>query len=95
MNTKEQLAALQDRVEQALLQVMLAGEQVSLDAGELQQLTKGERGSTSRHQEATHYLVDKDRIDALNQALADYKRINQEFLSGELEEDATPSTPEM
>ena len=74
---------MSDNLQQTMLQVVLAAQEVSKDARALM------------HQEVTHYLVGKDIIDQLNQALLSYRKANEDYLVDVAEISATPSTPEM
>lgn len=71
---------LENTREQALLQVAMAANEVSLDAGDIM------------HQGATHYLVDKDVMDELTKTLRHYRGANEDYISAIDGTDATPST---
>ncbi len=77
------LSVLEDQREQTLLQVMLSAKVVVDDAGQFM------------HQEATHYLVDKEYIDQLREALLAYTNANETYIGTVDGIEATPSTPEM
>ncbi len=77
------LTTLEDQREQTLLQVMLSAKEVCDDAGQFM------------HQEATHYLVDKEYIDRLREALLAYTNANETYIGTVDGIEATPSTPEM
>lgn len=77
------LSVLEDQREQTLLQVMLSAKEVCDDAGQFM------------HQEATHYLVDKEYIDRLREALLAYTNANETYIGTVDGIEATPSTPEM
>lgn len=77
------MTELEDKREQSLLQVMLLAKEVCDDAGQFM------------HQEATHYLVDKEYIDRLREALLSYTNANETYLGVVDGIEATPSTPEM
>lgn len=79
IRTKE----LEDRREQAILQVLLTAQGVSSNAGEV------------AHQEISHYLVDKEFIDRLREAISAYTDANEAYIANVDGIDATPSTPEM
>lgn len=74
---------LEDTREQTLLQVAMAAEEVAKDSDNIM------------HQEATHYLVEKDVMDALKYALDRYKKANEDYIGTVDGIDATPSTPEL
>lgn len=83
LRSLEKEVQLSNRVQDTLLQVMLASKAVCDDAGQFM------------HHEATHYLVDKEYIDRLNEALLAYTNANQTYLGVVDDIEATPSTPEM
>jgi hypothetical protein len=74
---------LEDRREQTLLQVTIAAQNVAIDTDNIM------------HQEATHYLVEKELIDSLREALHAYKGANEDYIAAVDGIDATPSTKEM
>jgi hypothetical protein len=83
IHSSPNLTPLEDRREQTLLQIMTAAGNVLTDADEIM------------HQEATHYLVEKELIDTLREAMRAYKDANEDYIGTVDGIDATPSTKEL